>query len=750
SELRRVVTELENLLLCPVDVEFAIDHQGRLFLLQVRPVTRLSGGMDFAMSIPEDSLATGEGASEGFCTGPLWLANKRDSGAMPEGAIVVAHHAEEWMLEPECLNRAGGVVFTEGGFNDHVAILLRQKKIPLMLVGGEYAAMVAQNGQPVTLACARFKDKPGAFVVAGDITENLDSHRSLSSAVSDVSSVKAIPLRDDLSPSEGAFSRVTSGFQWLTDQNARLLAFFAPGYGLDCLANPIKLSMSPQRSKLLAETGESVSRLIHGAEAMLKGYQSFLLLADNSGSFQHKSLLNEVPQLNNRFGALKKTIQSRVEAVVHPMQASEEGQVFPFRQWLAECHQLQSSLQALHSRKAEQCQSVHDLIFALHQRFVAALAPVALASGQGRISKERYMTYVDCTSPGEEAPLLRASDKASMKKLGLSGTVVSMDDALIVNLKLGSHVGLVELLEHADGGKERTLRLRFSDQFEEPDGVDEDGKLKRMWFLVQSLKAIGLDENSDSMKLGCNAVAGEITVECPRMKSRNNMQGAFEKLIIVLDEMYNLDSLFECRAIFEGDQWDFNLLAQRLNGNVATEAERFAFEHCLFLVFCRRVSSSSDAFCQLLSDHYQRFIHHGQCLRVCVRHVFIEGKSKDSLREMLMSDEISEDMRRELLQHLLLLYPDEATLLVEDVYPDFRDQYFVISPSMDYKLKFAVPPFDLPPYNLRPTHWLAEHKEKLKKALLKHGLKYGSQRVRECHSSFTDRLGNLRITSNLF
>ncbi|WP_257281876.1 PEP/pyruvate-binding domain-containing protein, partial [Endozoicomonas sp. ISHI1] len=133
SELRRVVTELENLLLCPVDVEFAIDHQGRLFLLQVRPVTRLSGGMDFAMPIPQETLAIGEGVSEGFCTGPLWLARKQAAGSMPEGAIVVAQHAEDWMLEPDFLERAGGFVTATGGFNDHVAILMKQKRKTLML-----------------------------------------------------------------------------------------------------------------------------------------------------------------------------------------------------------------------------------------------------------------------------------------------------------------------------------------------------------------------------------------------------------------------------------------------------------------------------------------------------------------------------------------------------------------------------------------------------------------------------------------
>ncbi|WP_257291700.1 PEP/pyruvate-binding domain-containing protein, partial [Endozoicomonas sp. ONNA1] len=175
SKLREALTKLEDLLLCPVDAEFAIDHQGRLLLLQVRPVTRLPGGMDFALPIPEESLVIGQTVSEGFCTGPIWLAKKQEAGSMPERAIIVARHAEDWMLEPEFLKRAGGVVLAEAGFNDHVAIVMRQKRKTLMLADGQFETLAVQDGQQATLACARFKGEPGAFIVAGDITEKLAS-----------------------------------------------------------------------------------------------------------------------------------------------------------------------------------------------------------------------------------------------------------------------------------------------------------------------------------------------------------------------------------------------------------------------------------------------------------------------------------------------------------------------------------------------------------------------------------------------
>ncbi|WP_257287418.1 DUF4116 domain-containing protein [Endozoicomonas sp. SESOKO2] len=717
AKLREVVTELEDLLLCPVDVEFAIDHQDRLFLLQVRPVTRLSGGMDFAMPIPEpeEILAIGEGISEGYCTGPLWLARERDADSMSEGAIVVAHHAEDWMLEPEFIKRAGGFVLAEAGFNDHVAIFLKQEKITLMRAGEEFVALAARDGQQATLACARFKDEPGAFIVAGDITEKLASLRSLSSAVSDLPLTTAVPSRDDLSPSEGTFSQVARGFQWLTDQNARLLAFFAPGGGLDCLANPIKLSMSPQRSELLAVTRDNVNRLVHGAEALLDGYNSFLQLAGISDLSKVEPWLDELPQLTNRFKALKETIQSELKSVIQPVQAPEEGQL-SFRQWVLACRQLQSSLQALNPGKAEQVLSVHELIFALHQRFVKALAPVALASGQGKISRIWPVTYADCRTPGgpvKKVPLFSRSCKASLVRSECPATVIIMDDALIVNLELGHHVGLIELLEHAEGGKGRTLRLKFSDRFKRADGSDGPGKLKRMWFLTQLLKAINLDEHADSMKFSCNAVAGEIIVECSNMKSREIMPEAFIKLITALSVIKNLDEVLKSTAIFEGVQWSFNSLVHHLDSDVTTEAYRFAFEHCLFLiVHYAQYYINRDCFrllIQLLNNHQKEFIHHS-------RRFF---ESIHTPLEVLMSDEIAEDTRKELLQHFLLLEPDKATPLFEDVY-DLGDQYFVVNPSCSCSVDFEVP----------PAHSLRVNRENIKNVLRRQGLKYASQRVR--------------------
>ena len=681
ASLMQMVRMLEDLLGCPVDIEFGIDRLGQVFLLQVRPITRLSGGMDFAMPppAPKETLVSGIGVSEGYCTGSLWRANNQAIDTMPEGAIVVARHGEEWMLEPQYLKRAAGFVFATGGTNDHVAITLRQAEKPCLLAGDQYQALATHNDEQATLACARFNGTPGAFVVTGDFTGRLASHRCLSSAFSDVPSAQAVASRDDLSPPDGTFSQVATAFRWLTDQNARLLAFFAPGGGLDCLANPIKLSMSAQRSEILAVTQDNINLLILGAQAMLDGYQAFLQLAGDSRSYQLKLLRDELALLIPRFETLKQNIKSGLKSVALPMKAGEEVQASPeiFRQWIADCHQLHRRLQAFSPCMANYVRSVHDLIYSLHWGFVRALALVTLASGQGKVSRssEQNITYFDYMSQEQGARLLSPSCKTAIEKLKCLMTVVSMDDVLIVNLNLGDHVSLVELLEHAEGGKGRTLRLTFSDRFSRPDGSDNPGALKRIWFLVQLLKTIKQDKNADGMKLSCNAAAGKITIEWPQMISREAMQDAFEKLISVLYDVKDVDLRLTETALFEDEQWSFNWLAQHLASDFS-EADGFALKQCLFSIVytCSRTFD----YVKLLGKHDRQFIEYIDEL----------SKSMDDNWEILRSDKIGDQIRRELLHHLLFFNPEIATPMIEHEYGQLQNKYFVLKPYCGYRPEF--------------------------------------------------------------
>ena len=713
AELRKAVTKMEDLLLCPVDVEFAIDHQGHLFLLQVRPITRLAGGMDFAMSTPKDTLATGEGVSEGYCTGTLWLGTNQAADTMPEGAIIVARHGEPWMLEPEYLGRAAGFVFAAGGSNDHVAITLRQAGKPCLLAAEQYPDVTTHHGQQATLACARFNGTPAAFIVAGDLSAQLTQHRTATSASEAVKLPEVPASRDDLLPA--TFDQVADRFRWLTEQNARLLAFFAPGGGVDCLASPIALSMSAQRSEIVAAARASINQLVQGTEALLTGYQAFLQPADNEP--QVKSLLDELPQLTIRFEVLKQTITARLDRVISDLNTELSTSPGRFREWTAACQQLQTCLQELHPAETDQVRSVHDLIFALHSRFVGALAKVTLATGQGRLTVKRNITFIDCIPPGEEG-LLRASGKASIEQILDKVTLINMVDALIVNLRLGNHIATIELLENAEGGKGRTLRLKFSDIFTRGG---KSGKLKRMWFLVQLIKETGVNKYAGDMKVCINPTVGEMTVECSRMASRQTMQDACETLIALVCDLDDLDFRLEKTPIFEQDQWDFNKLAHHLDNDGSTQADRFAFNQCLFSI--AYIYKEKELSCyKFLGKRYQQIFDLTRRLQnfTC------------SHQEMLiqMGDEISQDMRREIFHHLLLFDSNAATLLLEHEY-NLQNKYFVLRPSHSYSLEFYIHPH-------QPLS--GNHRTNIKSVVLEHGISLASRTLRNDKAAVFPRL----------
>ena len=708
AELKKTLTTLEDLFLCPVDMEFAIDHQGRLFVLQVRPATRLSGAMEFAMPIPSDIVATGEGVSEGHCTGTLWSARNQGAEIMPEGAILVARHGEPWMLAPENLRRAAGFVFAAGGSNDHVAIALRQAGKPCLLAGGHYPAASTRHGRQATLACARFNGTPEAFIVEGDLSAQLTQHKMASSASEAVKFPEVQPLRDVLLPSVGTFDRVDSGFRWLTEQNARLLAFFAPGGGLDCLSNPITLSMSAQRSEIVAVARDIINQLVQGTEALLCGYEAFLQPAGND-QLRIRPFLNKLPTLTIRFEVLKQTITSKLEMVLaylnNDQELSESGG--GFQGWVATCQQLQSCLQELHPGKTFQVRSVHDLIFVLHRRSVNALKTVASVSGQGRLTIKERISCVDYIPPGEEG-LLRESDKASIEQLSVKVSLINMVDALIVNLCFGTQFATIKLLENAEGGKRRTLRLNYSEEFHEVDGSDNPGKLKRMWFLVQLLKATGVNKDAGETKVCVNAAAREVTVECSRMASRQAMQDALEILIDLFKE-FGDDYKLGATPFYDIGQWDFNKLAHLLDCHGSTQADRFAFNQCLFS--CANLYRTRlPRYYRFLSNQHQQFIDHAR------RNRFFRG----TYQEMLMDDEMDQRARRELLHHLLTFDSYTATCLIEQEY-NLENKYFVLMPSYDYSLKFHI----------HPDEPLSDNdREYVKQILLQDGMQFASQSVR--------------------
>ena len=595
QKLQRYTELLENMIRCPVDIEFGVDDEQQLFLFQVRPVTQLPGSTHYTAAAPSLPLAAGTMVSEGCCSGSAVMVDKPVNVAqIPQGAIVFAEHASDWMLAPDILQQVGAFVFRQGGTNDHVAITLRQAGIPCLLAGSQYsAALTAASAEPITLVAGSFAGNPGAYLLKGDQS----AHWQSSSTSSDTN------ITSSTAPSEPAdFTLVDEGFAWLNHQNDRLLNYFHADRLLSRylgLGRSKALSMSAERADLLQQLAQEICLLQQDLQLFIVGYQRFLDLATTSQSDTISSavepFIKELPLLKEQWKSLKSSIDDLCKKVVMPLNTDQELPARPtnFRQWLDDCQTLQDQLQKLtQPEQVGQIHSAHDLIYWLHRRFVNALAPVAESSGQGQMTRITENKQLINILPQGVCGLLNDDCISVLNKLKIrdepgkvSLSMLNMVDAAFINVILGIHVCDITMLEQAEGGKGRTLRLNISDNFSQDNyNGNLQGKFKRFWFLVQTLRSASIDENTRQMALSFNENAGKMTIECAQINSTVALQRALVKLVTILSGLTSLDmSINEFNCGNNIDKWCFKTLINKCQKGLEEPMDQWIFTHCLVL-----------------------------------------------------------------------------------------------------------------------------------------------------------------------
>ena len=153
--LAEIALRLEDYYGSPQDVEWAIDDQGSIFLLQCRPLTQTEGGdggARGAMSdIPRDLLVLqgGATASSGVACGPAFVLRRHgDALNFPRGAVLVTAQAlPRWAA---LLNRAAAVVTEQGSAAGHLANVAREFGVPAIF-GMPTATSALQNDELVTI-----------------------------------------------------------------------------------------------------------------------------------------------------------------------------------------------------------------------------------------------------------------------------------------------------------------------------------------------------------------------------------------------------------------------------------------------------------------------------------------------------------------------------------------------------------------------------------------------------------------------
>jgi len=154
-DLARLALEIEAHYGAPQDVEWSVQPDGTLVLLQCRPLqqTEVASVEERMLSSAEEDadvlLAGGTTAGPGAAAGPVFMVRKEmEMLGFPAGAVLVVSQAlPRWA---SMLDRASAVVAERGGVAGHLANVAREFGVPA-LFGAQGALDRLENGREVTV-----------------------------------------------------------------------------------------------------------------------------------------------------------------------------------------------------------------------------------------------------------------------------------------------------------------------------------------------------------------------------------------------------------------------------------------------------------------------------------------------------------------------------------------------------------------------------------------------------------------------
>ena len=151
--LARLGTEVERHYGAAQDTEWAIDRDGKTWMLQSRPVTAVGHAAAAAVEPEGTILLRGLGAAPGLASGPVSvLGSLADAGRFHDGDVLVTRMtAPDWV---PLMRRAAAIATDSGGMTCHAAIVSRELGIPCV-VGTQEATKRLRGGELVTVDATR-------------------------------------------------------------------------------------------------------------------------------------------------------------------------------------------------------------------------------------------------------------------------------------------------------------------------------------------------------------------------------------------------------------------------------------------------------------------------------------------------------------------------------------------------------------------------------------------------------------------
>ncbi|MCL4501533.1 MAG: PEP-utilizing enzyme [Deltaproteobacteria bacterium] len=165
----------------PQDVEWALDFDNRLWLLQSRPLqlpaTRVTEVKTKTLKQYPVLLDQGSVACRGVGAGPVVLVRQEeDLRNFPPGGVLVACHTSPKYVT--VMPQAAAIITDAGSPTGHMALLAREFRVPTILNAGK-ASQILQPGQEVTV------DANYNNVYAGIITELLEPNHTKTNDLAD-------------------------------------------------------------------------------------------------------------------------------------------------------------------------------------------------------------------------------------------------------------------------------------------------------------------------------------------------------------------------------------------------------------------------------------------------------------------------------------------------------------------------------------------------------------------------------------
>ncbi len=156
QELAEIGLQLEKYFKKPQDVEFAIDREKRIVVLQSRQLTLQQERAPRACDLtgvggkyPVLMRGKGIAAMEGIASGPVWILNEKNKlENFPMGAILVARHASPQLAR--VIHKAAGFITDVGSTTGHLATVAREFRVPA-LFNTENGCSMLKHGQEITL-----------------------------------------------------------------------------------------------------------------------------------------------------------------------------------------------------------------------------------------------------------------------------------------------------------------------------------------------------------------------------------------------------------------------------------------------------------------------------------------------------------------------------------------------------------------------------------------------------------------------